>query len=283
MAKHKIFRSRLVASVSATNPALSTSLLFDAKYKESPRSAIDEFLNRLSEVNKLCPHPSSFDPYMGQLVLLGAVAAVESYLRKIFRTLIDKDAECQSCVVKRDVTYGAALHLPKELLPEAILERISFISFNNIVEPMKELLGVKGEIPPEVEAAIRDYVRVCHLRHCAVHRYGKLGASNAIALGLNDHLELLEKPLKLDYGALQNALAIATGLTKTINNYLFNVMLSRLPESKWTGVYAMDRELFVNYYKLFADKTSMQKTAPPKKLYDLFQKQRTAFNAGRTF
>jgi hypothetical protein len=251
--------------------------MFDPHYREPAGSPIDEFLIRLQTINKLAPQPSNFDTYQGQLVLLGVVAAVESYLRTLFRHLIDFDAVCQAKVQRENVSYGAAVHLPKELLPEAILERVSFISRTNIAEALRDLLAVKGALPPELDVAIEDYVRVCQLRHCAVHRFGKLGVGNAISLGIAEHKTLLEKPLKFDYAALQNTIAISTGLVKTINNFLFNEMLSRIPENKWTGQYAKDKKLFMDYYKLFSDKVSTNRSAQPKMLYLQFQKERKQF------
>lgn len=273
----KIFRSKLTISYSPANPVLHTHQMFDPLYREPAGSPIDEFLLRLQLINKLAPQPGNFDTYQGQLVLLGVVAAVESYFRTLFRHLIDFDADCHAKVQRENVSYSAAVHLPKELLPEAILERVSFISRANITDALKDLLAVKGALPPELEVAIDDYVRVCHLRHCAVHRFGKLGVGNAISLGIADHKTLLEKPLRFDYAALQNTIAISTGLVKTINNFLFNEMLSRIPDSKWTGQYAKDKTLFTGYYRLFSDKVSSTRSAQPKMLYLQFQKQRKQF------
>ncbi|MCA3060568.1 MAG: hypothetical protein ING60_12210 [Rhodocyclaceae bacterium] len=267
-------RSTLVVSAAQANPSLDTQLLFDATYRESKGSALDEFITRLEALNKLAPKPTNFDVYQGQLVMLGVVAAVESYFRTIFRRLISVDPICQQVVQKKDVSYGAAMHLSKELLPEAILERVSFVGRESIVASLRDYLGVKGNLPPDLELAIDDYARVCQLRHCAVHRFGKLGASNAIALGLSDHSNLLEKPLKLDYVSLQNAIAISTGLVKSINNFLFNELLSRIPPEDWTGSYSQDRVIFRKYYYLFSDKVSSNRTAEPRKLYAQFVQQR---------
>lgn len=277
------FRCKLSVCVAPANPRLYTHQLFDAQYKESSDSPINEFLTRLQSINKLAPQPGSFDPLQGQLVLLGVIAAVESYLRTLFRRLIVLDPTCQESVHKRDVSFGAAIHLSKEMLPEAILERITFVSRASIADALRELLAVKGNLPPALELAIDHYVRVCQLRHCAVHRFGKLGVSNAISLGLADHKAILEKPLKLDYAALQNAIAISTGLVKTLNNFLFNEMLSRIPPTSWAAVYAKDKPLFMAYYMLFADKVSIIKSAQPKKIYQQFQKQRAMFAARTAF
>lgn len=274
------FRCRLTLSLAGANPILDTENLFDHTYKESTESPIDEFLSRVSDINKLAPQPANFDPFQGQLVLLGVIAAVESYFRTLFRRLIYIDPICQSCVESRDVSYGAAIHLTKDMLPEAMLERISFVSANNITTALRELIGIKGNIPSDLDAAIRDYVRVCHLRHCAVHRFGKLGVSNAISLGLSGHKNLLEKPLKLDYTALQNTIAISTCLVKTINNFLFNELLSRMPQSSWAGSYQKDRRIFNIYYDVFAVKIDFNKSSKPNHVYNEFLKQKDAFLNG---
>lgn len=267
------FRSRLVLGAVPANPALLTHSLFDRSYREPKGSAIDEFLRRVEAANRLAPRPMDFDAFQGQLVLLGVVAAVESYIRTLFRRLIAVDKTSQEAVEHMDVSFGAAMHLSKDLMPEAILERISFISYSNISESIKTLLAVKGALTPELVTAIEDYVRVCQLRHCAVHRFGKLGASNAIQLGLEEHKALLEKPLLLNYRALQDAIAIATSFVKTLNNFLFNALLSRIPLDQWNGVYSDDRELFGRYYLIFADHVSVRRTPAAGKVYREFRKQ----------
>ncbi|MGS1047389.1 hypothetical protein ACVCIC_00490 [Burkholderia glumae] len=232
----------------------------------------------------MSPSPTAFDSLQGQLVLLGVVAAVESYFRALFRRLIEIDPRSQESVHLREVSYGAALHLPKGMLPEAMLERISFTSKKNIVDGIKELIGIKGEISASLETAITDYVRVCHLRHCAVHRFGKLGTSNAIALGLSIHKDLLEKPLLLTYPALQSAIAISTGLVRSVNDFLFNAIISRIENTQWTGRFRSDRKLFSKYYSLFSDTVSSYGSTPElRATYDEFMKQRAAYDARQPF
>lgn len=280
----RVFKSKISVCVAPANPPLQTSLLFDATHSEPKGSSIDEFLNRLKAINKLAPSPTNFDPLQGQLVLLGIIGAVESYLRSIFRKLITIDVICQNAVHRSDVSFGAALHLSKEMLPEAILERISFISRTNIEDAMRDLLSIKGVLPSDLDTALKDYVRVCQLRHCAVHRFGKLGTSNAIALGMSDHKALLEKPLRLDYASLQCSIAIATGLVKTINNFLFNESISRIPDGNWSGVYKTDKNIFQVYYEIFADTVSSTGAAvDSKSLYALFMDQRAKFARNEQF
>lgn len=270
-------RSNIAICVAPVNPSLDAHLLFDGKYKETSASSIDEFLLRLRSLNLLSPRPESFDSLQGQLILLGVIAAVESYLRSLLRRLIMADEDCESSSHKEVITFAAAIHLERVMLPEALLENFSFINADNIKDAFKRLLGIKGQFPPELISAISDYEGVCQLRHCAVHRFGKLGVSNAMRLEILKHRNLLEKPLCLDYRSLQNSIAISTGFVKTVNNFLFNVIVSRVPSNQWSGDYSKDKELFRKYYKLFADSiSSAGSTAASRRLYTEFIKWRLA-------
>jgi len=277
------FRSKLSVCRSPVNPNLATATLFDVTHVESAQSAIDQYLARLTSINLLAPSPTAFDPLQAQLILLGVVAAVESYFRTILRRLITLDSECQTCTEDQVVTYGAAMHLSKKMMPEAMLERVTFVSESSLVEAIRLFVGVKGNFPPDLMATIRDYAAVCQLRHCAVHRFGKLGVKNAIFLGLQAHKPSLEKPLLLTYPALQNAIAISTSVVKTTNNFLFNEVLSRLPKATWSGKWGKDRMVFMHYYNLFADTVSSTKAAPARDIYNEFQSQRANFASGIAF
>lgn len=274
------FRSRLCASMVPANPSLDTTELFDPSHVNDAASPIDEFLIRLIAVNKLVPPPKKFDPLQAQLVFLGVIAAVESFLRTILRRLVAFDLLSQESTYRKEITFGAALHLSQEMLPEAVLERVSFTSKENISTAIHDLTGIKGNFPPEVESSIRDFAVICQLRHCAVHRFGKLGVGNAISLGLTQHKKLLEKPLSLDYVNLQRLIAIATGMVKTVNNFLFNATLSRLPAENWSGSFRSDKRLFSRYYDIFVDSTSVSGgTGPIRDVYDQFMTERAIFRA----
>ena len=277
------FRSKLSVCRSPVNPTLVTDTLFDVAYVESEQSAIDQYLARLASIHLLAPSPTAFDPLQAQLILLGVVAAVESYFRTLLRRLITLDSECQKCTEDQAVTFGAAMHLSKPMMPEAMLERVTFVSEKSLIDAIREFVGVKGNLPPDLLTTFKDYAAVCQLRHCAVHRFGKLGVKNAIFLGLKAHKPSLEKPLLLTYPALQNAIAIATSVVKTTNNFLLNEVLSRLPAATWSRKWGKDKGEFMPYYHLFAETVSSTKTPPARDVYVLFQDQRSRFDAGVAF
>jgi hypothetical protein len=247
------FQVKLIISSARYVDPIKTDILFDCTYSEPNCSSIDEFLKRLYEVNKLVPSPSDFNPLQAQLVLLGAVAAVESYFRSVFRKCIISDAYTSNCVVNKEISFGAALHVPKHMLPEAIMERFTFVSKKTVNDALRDIIGFKGNFPPDFEYALDQYVKVCHLRHCSVHRFGKLGTNNAIALGLGDHHKNIEKPLRLNYESIQRSIAVIINFAITVNNLIFNLLIYRLPPESWSGVYKNDKKLFKKYFDIFED------------------------------
>lgn len=283
MAQPNIFRSTMTLSIAGTITALDTKTLFDAAHLDSTDSPINEFLERIEDLNKRMPAPGTADRYAGQLILLGTVAAVESYIRTLFRRLIILDPTAQEKVLETQISYGAALHLKPDLLPEALLESMSFVSEKTMTEALRKMLGVEGQLPVDLLQSLKDYVKVCQIRHCAVHRFGKLGANNAISLGMDAHSALLEKPLHIDYLALQRIIAVTIAFVKTLNNYLFNEMISRVHVNTWTGKYNSDKKKFALYYDLFRDSKSTVPTLPAKQLHATFYKQVMNFTATKPF
>ena len=180
-----------------------------------PTGALKEIERRIADneidVNQgqsLLAHlsgPGSLDSTFANLLLLGNVSAVESYLREIIRKLINIDKESRKACEKQMLTFGAAKTHTPEMLPEALLENYSFANKENISKALRELLGLKGQksFSSSMEESLNEYENVCHLRHCVVHRFGKLGVNNAIALGLEEHKHCIEKPLQLTFQTLQ--------------------------------------------------------------------------------
>ncbi|TQF09468.1 hypothetical protein FJV41_44460 [Myxococcus llanfairpwllgwyngyllgogerychwyrndrobwllllantysiliogogogochensis] len=271
--KNDQLRLNLSITTAVTVLSLKTELLFDGKHIDPTTSPIDQFTERIAELNKLVPQPGGFSATQAQLVLLGVIGAVESYMRAIVRVSIYLDQTALNCARSLNVSFGAALHLSKELLPEALLERTSFIGKKAIVETLRDLLGVRGNLPLGVEQSLENYIRVCHLRHCAVHRFGRLGSGNAIELGFDDHRELLEKPLVLTYASLQEAILICETFVRVMNNFLFSELLGRVQFTSWTWDFRRDRRHFFKYYVSFADHASSRPSLSAFAMYRELRQQ----------
>jgi hypothetical protein len=276
----------------------TTSNLFDVSFVEPNQSPIDTFYEKLMELNKLILDPREVISYANSimvagninqatldgianhvnnttiissvhanLILLGYISAVESYFREIIRKIILIDEIARKSCESKMIAFGAALFHEKEMLPEALLEIISFINKENIKDVLKQFIGITGmAFPSSVDESLYEFENVCQLRHCIIHRFGKLGANNAIKLGLDVHGLFIEKPIKLNYNSLQKVAHISTNVVKEINQFLWQFIMMRqiadpINQNNWkkksvsTGWiwdFRKDKKKFKIYFDTFA-------------------------------
>ncbi len=246
----------------AVSQQFSTKSYFNIRSTPQNRSAIDNFFENIKNINKLIQQIGSF-PQLGNLILLGYVSAVESYFREICRKVILIDPTARVNCESLSLSYGSAISYTENLLPEALLENVSFASKKNISDNIKHFLNIKGHKSSQIESVLEDFSRICQIRHCAIHRFNRLGSSNAIALGLDQHKVYIDKTIQLHENHLDEIVTICTNLVKVINNYLFEHLLERTYNEKtleWNWVYKQDKKQFNAYYALF--KSSDYPTKP---------------------
>lgn len=242
---------------SFVNPLTSTSNLFDTAHSESGLSPIDCYIQNCKQLNLIWVPEPTISAELGRILLLGYVSAVESFFRSVFRLIINIDPKAKSFCHKHNITYGAALFQEKEMLAEALLEGYSFSGERDIKKAFTNFLDMQ-QLEKNISALLNEYEKICQIRHCCVHRFGKLGTHNGIALGLNEHSNVLEKPLKLDKGSLENIASWLMSFIKAINNYLFKIMLERSVNKNnthavsWKWKYSRDKAKFNKLYKCFA-------------------------------
>ena len=131
-----------------------------------------------------------------------------------------------------------------------------------------------------MQAANEEFARICELRHCCVHRGGRLGSRNAIRLGLDLHGQLLERPFRPSVDDLQGIADTLRTFVKTLNNFLFATVLERtvrhggatVPDVPWTWkwTWAEDRPHFADYYRVFASQTDVPPSPSAQKSYASF-------------
>lgn len=225
----------------------------------------------------LTPTPIRVRPELSALVVLGYMSAVESYFRAVLRHLILIDDHVHALVAPMSVSFGAARSHKSEQLPEALTEHVSFASDVKVTEILRTMLGIKGNLPSDVDAGLRNFQKICEIRHCCVHRFGKLGSKTAIALGLEDHREFLETPFAPTASDLQNIGLSLLTFVNTINNFIFKCIIERIPDPgpqtdlqyrwSWNGTWESDGEKFEGYYRVFS--SSLAKP-PSKSMQDMY-------------
>lgn len=241
-------------------PVFTTELCFDSSYVETNDSPIDNCLEKINQLNLIhtqyirLPAASVNIPTLYNLILLGYISAIESYIREVIRKTIIMDNYSKKCCEMEEMSYGAVLSYPEHLLPEVILEKASFASKKNIIDAFKKFLGLDGHSPNELLSTLDEFEKICHFRHCIVHRFGKLGSQNAIKFGLDEHSSLVEKPLKLDTSTIYNLSIICTNTVLVVNKYLFNRIVQRTASKEgniWEWDFRKDKKQFKRYYDLF--------------------------------
>jgi hypothetical protein len=285
--KNKLKPAIAYPPITSSTPVvpLDTSILFTEDYVGLGLSPIDQYYENNKSLNLIC---SSVTPSqeMASIILLGFMSAVESYLRAVFRGIISIDTYAQKLVENMDITYAAAIHHEGDRLPDALLEGISMASPDNIKSSLKQFLGIKGPLPRDVDIVLSEFSKVCELRHCCVHRFGRLGAKNAVKLGLTNHSKFLDKPINLTGSQVEGISASLRSLVNTINRFLFESLLDRMSKNKgdngvpiydisWQWNYTKDKKRFLKYYNLFATSKDVTLSPPAKEIYD---KYRLIFN-----
>ncbi len=214
-------------------------------------------LIKLGELERSGHMEVSQDRDLYNLFLLGMVSNVESFFRSLFREMILIDERSYEKCLEQQLTFAAAIHHKPKLLPEALLEHCTFISFDNIKTSTKSFLDISITQSPdhkELVECIKKFEQLCHLRHCIVHRAGLLGSKNAIKLGIEQHKDFFEKPISLDLSFLQQSYLICLNCVKVYNDFIFNSAITNYIETNKSDIswnYNSDRKWFKKYYSIF--------------------------------
>ncbi|CNE17397.1 hypothetical protein [Yersinia enterocolitica] len=246
-------------------------------------SPIDEFLTNAVSLNMLwVTNEDEISNQLANLLLLGYVSAVESYMRSMIRSLINIDLFVQKKCESLQVSYTAAMHHTKFLLPEALLEETVFSGKDKITTSLNKFLDM-SKLTGSLGVLLDRYESICQMRHCCVHRFGKLGVKNAIALGLEGHKSLIEKPVILNRSDLSQIADSLFSLVKSINNEVFAHVLQRFigpnkTNFTWNWDYGTDKVIFNKYYKIFQTKEDAIKSPTALTLYIRFKNTKAPQN-----
>jgi len=193
--------------------------------------------------------------------------------------LVNVDTVSRRQAGSKSITFAVATNHPNpRLLPEVLMENMTFSSEGNIEKALRDILGLHN-ISADLKSTIREFEKLCQVRHCCVHRFGKLGSQNAWALGFDHHREMIERPFvptPADVDRIADALQITV---KTLNNFIFREVLDRTAQFEfdqaapwcWQWHYGRDRRKFQSYYDLFA-LTAVEPRSPGARLvYDSFR------------
>lgn len=207
---------------------------------------------------------------LNNLVFLGYMSAVESYFRCLTRQLILADTFTADSVEEVKITFGAARHAKPELLPEVLMEDMNFITLENVKDLLLKVIGVETTGILDV---MKEYDRICQLRHCIVHRFGRLGSKNAAKLGFGTHRTLIERKIKIRSPQLEALAFNLLNFVKAINNHIYAAVVKRSAQRslEWQWEAAADRTSFERLYAVFRKTTSPGESDSPEQAYVAFK------------
>lgn len=286
-----------ITTTKALAQTLDTTTLFDRTFVDGRLSPIDQFIKNTNSVNLVWLSLPEISPELASIVLLGYMSAVESYMRALLRSIINVDETAKLVVESHQISYAAAVHHNKEILPEALLEETSFASSENIKKSLNKFIGLQPNYS-DMEMYFEEFEKIAQLRHCCTHRFGKLGTKNAVALGLAKHNDCLEKPINLGRAELELSADILRDFVKSLNNIVFQAVLDRTAtgsrttvqglkavKENWSWKYRQDRKRFLKFYSIFASTTDSVASPEPIRIYKSFSaayKPKTNTNSNRS-
>ena len=281
---------RAITNVEQLQTVNTESLFKPERYPQ--HSPIDQFVKNTNTLNTIYLPDSSGQvwlPELGNLILLGYMSAIESFVRAIISGLINIDPVVRKDCGAKTISFALATNYRDQtLLPEALMENMAFSSAGVIEKALKDFLGIK-QISDDLKKSIAEFNKLCQIRHCCVHRFGKLGSQNAMELGFDNHRQIIEHPFspsKQDVIAIADALQI---FVRSLNNFLFTQTLDRIAkysvpsnlEIPFSWHYGRDRHRFLHYYNLFAIKLSQPISGPAKAIYDSYRAEHAAMVRAR--
>lgn len=252
-------------------------------------SPIDRFTDNCNGISKLIVREEylnkseNIPAELATMAILGYVSAFESYIRAILVGLISIDEYAQIVVERKTLTYGAAINHSRPLLPDALLEGTSFASRDNIKDALREFLRLKVADMHDLDDNLKEFQRICEVRHCCVHRFGRLGSNNAINLGLGEHASLLEARVSPDIDQLQEIFLAIRVLVRSLNATIFSAIIERTTSQirddkfpytyqvQWTWRWNSDRTRFMRYYTLFQSTKDVVTSPDARDVYNSFR------------
>ncbi len=275
-----------IVAIPKFDKQIDIASLFHTAHTDAAISPIDQFIENCLPLNLLwakeIDQTKDVAPEMGFLLILGYVSAVESFMRALIRRVILCDPFSQKCCESLPISFGAVLHHEEDALPDALLEESVFSGKVEIIKALTRYIGFTIPNSSALAELLNQFEQICQLRHCCVHRFGKLGTKNAIALGgLTLHKACLEKPIRLTGSSTEAIARLVFILAKSINTEVFRFVIARSATGDfgvagqcgigWTWDAEQDSARFAPYYSVFATEKDAQKSPDMAEMYERFR------------
>jgi hypothetical protein len=181
-----------------------------------PSAPIDTFYADLQHLLSLgTPDLLARNESLGPLLLVGMVSRTENYFRDLFGRIIRICPIASAASADHVVKLGSVIWHGGVSAERGAFEHISFSGGDVIQSTAKKVLkyDLKASVP------LREFDKVCELRHGIVHASGMMAGINAVKLQVRRRQHPVR--IQLGYSQVQECALICTALVTTLNSELF--------------------------------------------------------------
>jgi len=193
----------------------------------SKSSAIDNFyVATTPTLTRIDPtFLSTYGDDISGLLFVGLVSSTENYFRDILGLILTICPCAQAHAADEKVQLGSLLWAENSLQNRSAFEFMAFSSAENIRKAIGNFAHYQIRKAGNFDVALKEYDKLCELRHAVVHSGHIVAGKNAIKLGLARTSKTLK--VRLCYADLQSAGSVCTALVQAANTELFEVLVSR--------------------------------------------------------
>jgi hypothetical protein len=187
-----------------------------------PAAPIDTFYSELHQLLALST-TTLLDEYeaLGPLLLVGLVSRTENFFRDVFGQVIRLCPIAQAKAADQSIKLGSVIWHGGVSAERSAFEHLSLADSDTIKSSAKKMLAydLKSSAP------LREFDKVCELRHGIVHANCLVAGINAVKLQLPPS----GRPVKVhvDYARIQECALVCTSLVTSVNEELFAELCRR--------------------------------------------------------
>ncbi len=234
---------------------------------------IDAFLHDLRDrVRTGSPTALQHDPRLAEELLLALTSTVENYFRGMLTRLMD------ACPISREISRTQMVSLLAARsyaivdLGLAILDGGSLADAKEVKKKTTQLLGLQVPQNSDLDAALQEFDKVCHLRHAAVHSRGVIGSRSQAELNMRHAAGPMQ--LALDFALVQAVAAVCECVVRSYNRFAYRATLERwIGAGLITGDWKADGPHFRAVFDTCYSKLDGQRPDRPYTSYRLFLRE----------
>jgi hypothetical protein len=217
----------------STNQNLGVSRIADinsylSEHEHTEDSPIDIFYKTTMDIIRAgTPELLTLNPSLAPLFLVGIISSTENYFRDIFSRIIHICPIAKASSSDQSISFGSVLWHDGVNFERAAFEHISFADSKTIVSNCKKFISYDLK----ASTMLKEFDKVCELRHGIVHANSLLPGKNAITLQITSRASQTLR-IKIDFPQIQECAAICNTLVTAINGELFNEISNRW-SSRW--------------------------------------------------